>query len=179
MGSRNTVKRWLLCFFIMAMTGWGCNSHMQNLWSIWHLIKSCIMPPVLCRYSIYSPWASTCRVLLGYWSAHKELEVADQTTQCEVFSVRGEQVPGGTSLSPRICVIESTKLTSHCTCSDPLIVLWQSLDRRLETSVVKRSQYEEQHQRGQAPVRPSLACAVVCMCVRRCACMSADAWDSC
>lgn len=70
-----------------------------------------------------SPCApSTYRALL----AHKELEVAYQMTQSEVFPVRAEQAPGGTSLSPSICVLESAKMTSHHTSTDLLIVALNS-----------------------------------------------------
>lgn len=84
-------------------------------------------------------------------------------TQCEVFPVRAEQAPGGTSLSPCICVLESAKLTFHHTHFDPLIVVLNS-PLSLERESVRASEAAQQGLDTDPQTLCDNVCMEMCMC---------------
>lgn len=87
-------------------------------------------------------------------------------TQREVFPVRAEQAPGGTSLSLCICVLESATLTLNHTHFDPLIVVLNS-PLSLERESIRAS---EAAQRGEDTDPQNLCdnvCMEMCMCDSR------------
>lgn len=83
------------------------------------------------------------------------------------FPVRAEQVPGGTSLSPGICVPKSAKPPSHHTRSDLVMAVLNS-PLRLERYSVRKSQATRFQLDTHQYLHMSMECVCVCVCIRVC-----------